>query len=159
MEDGIEEDNEISYNQAALIHPIGPIHFPNYYLPSGDCCSQQLPYYNEDPDKLILPSDMAAAGFYITNAYNHIFGNAASGGWAGFAFPMLDTPLKLHLGVTGVYPIRRPFKTPFRGNSAHSTGHWWFRASAIYFGGYLTQPGGKLRYTAGRVILYVDILS
>jgi len=42
---------------------------------------------------LLLPADIAASGFYITNMHNNIIGNSASGGWAGFAFPILNTPV------------------------------------------------------------------
>ena len=38
---------------------------------------------------------MSASGFYITNPYNDFVGNAASGGWAGFAMPSLPSPVKL----------------------------------------------------------------
>lgn len=38
-----------------------------------------------------LPADSAAAGFYISNAWNIVRGNAASGGWAGFAYVRIAT--------------------------------------------------------------------
>lgn len=37
-----------------------------------------------------------SAGFYITNAMNVFRGNAASGGWTGFAFPNLRFPINNH---------------------------------------------------------------
>eukprot|EP01113_Clastostelium_recurvatum_P039925 TRINITY_DN614_c1_g2_i1.p1 TRINITY_DN614_c1_g2~~TRINITY_DN614_c1_g2_i1.p1 ORF type:complete len:714 (+),score=84.18 TRINITY_DN614_c1_g2_i1:197-2143(+) len=94
---------------------------------------------------------MAAGCFYITNTYNDFVGNAASGGWAGFAMPSLRYPVKLHYGQPLV-PKNRPFKAPFRGNSAHSTGYWWATAAGIYVGGELQQngPSDPLRYTSGR---------
>ena len=45
---------------------------------------------------LLLPADVTASGFYITNANNSIIGNAASGGWAGFALPVLPRPVMAH---------------------------------------------------------------
>jgi hypothetical protein len=50
----------------------------------------------QESPTLLLPADIAAAGFYITNMHNNIIGNVASGGWAGFAFPNLDRPVGLH---------------------------------------------------------------
>lgn len=88
--------------------------------------------------------------FYITNTYNNIFGNAASGGWAGFSIPTLRRPVKLHNHITNVIPGNRPFQFPFRGNSAHSTGFWWQTAGGLYVGGELSEVNGVLRYTSGR---------
>ena len=94
---------------------------------------------------------MAAGCFYITNTYNDFVGNAASGGWSGFAMPSLLLPVKLHAGITNMAPRNRPLRSPFRGNSAHSTGYWWQTAGGIYVGGQLTQfSDGVLTYTSGR---------
>lgn len=69
-EDGIEVENEISFNLAAHIHAIGP------EPPHGG--GQSTPTYVQS-DQLTLPADVTAAGYYITNMYNTIVGNAASG--------------------------------------------------------------------------------
>lgn len=37
---------------------------------------------------LAEPTDAAAAGFYCANPNNAFLDNAASGGWAGFSFPV-----------------------------------------------------------------------
>jgi hypothetical protein len=50
----------------------------------------------EESQNLLLPADIAASGFYITNLHNVIIGNVASGGWAGFAFPILASPVGPH---------------------------------------------------------------
>ncbi len=36
------------------------------------------------------------------------------------------------------------------GNTAHSTGWWWYHAGAFYFGGSLYYSNGLLEYNAGR---------
>ena len=74
---------------------------------------------NESP-QLILPSDTGAAVFYITDASNRFIGNVASGGWAGFAFPNLPKPVKLHQTYLGgkFVPMSRPL-LEFKGNVAH----------------------------------------
>eukprot|EP01113_Clastostelium_recurvatum_P030352 TRINITY_DN3679_c0_g2_i2.p1 TRINITY_DN3679_c0_g2~~TRINITY_DN3679_c0_g2_i2.p1 ORF type:complete len:910 (+),score=157.18 TRINITY_DN3679_c0_g2_i2:178-2907(+) len=152
LEDGVEENNTLSFNQAAHIHPLGPFLNPSL-AQNGDAWNsgQYLAYYTNTPD-LILPSDMSAAAFYVTNTYNDFVGNAASGGWAGFAMPSLAYPVKLHYGKNTMCPKNRPFRSAFRGNSAHSSGFWWSRAGAVYVGGELRQDDatGTLSYTAGR---------
>jgi len=149
LEDGVEENNIWSYNQAAHIHPLGPYQNPSLGLNGDSWWSQGLSYYTQT-SSLLLPSDMAAGCFYITNTYNDIYGNAASGGWAGFSIPSLPLPVKLFASITNMSPANRPFRSPFRGNSAHSSGYWWATAGGIYVGGELSQPNGVLRYTAGR---------
>lgn len=150
LEDGVEEDNIISYNQAAHIHPLGPFQNPSINGGGDDFYGQYLSWYPENKD-LILPSDMSASGFYITNTYNDFIGNAASGGWAGFAMPTLKLPVKLFQNITNMKPSGRPFRTPFAGNSAHSSGYWWLSAGPIYVGGELRhRSDGVLEYTAGR---------
>jgi hypothetical protein len=150
LEDGVEENNTITFNQAALVHSLGPYQNPSLGLNGDSWWSQYLSWYT-DTSNLILPSDMAAGCFYITNPYNDIVGNAASGGWSGFAMPSLSYPVKLHYGKNTMSPKNRPFRTPFRGNSAHSTGFWWQTAGGIYVGGELQQQSnGVLRYTSGR---------
>ena len=104
-------------------------------------------------DELLLPADVTASGFYVTNANNRLVGNAASGGWAGFAFPELPSPVKLHRHLEGqLTPSARPILA-FDGNSAHSSSFWWSNAGAIYFGGKLwhaNSSSDELTYNAGR---------
>jgi G8 domain len=71
LEDGVEENNTLSFNLAAHIHKIGPD-------PPGKSYGQTLQDYKEGPN-LTLPADVTASGFYITNVHNNIIGNAASG--------------------------------------------------------------------------------
>ena len=80
-----------------------------------------------------MPADATASPFYITNAYNTLVGNAASGGWAGFAFPALRQPVKAHRNVASFTPESRTMLR-FEGNSAHSSGYWWYNAGAVYIG-------------------------
>ena len=83
---------------------------------------------------------------------NTIIGNAASGGWAGFALPELPQPVMAHRGQSSVTPSSRTFLA-FDGNTAHSTGFWWDHAGAIYVGGKLWHPtegSDALRYNPGR---------
>ena len=97
---------------------------------------------------------MTASGFYITNGWNHVLGNAASGGWGGFALPILPAPLKLHRTVQTT-PESRPLLS-FVGNSAHSSGFWWHSGGAVYVGGKLWEEydsasgAYSLRYNPGR---------
>lgn len=140
VEDGVEENNEISYNLAVRVNVIGEV--MGGEAQTGDTT-------NENAD-FPLPADSAAAGFYITNAYNTIIGNAASGGWAGFSFPNLPTPIKLSRSW-GVFPEKRP-TLKFLGNTAHSSGYAFPGGGCIYTGGLLWYPTGSdlLRYNNGR---------
>ena len=140
LEDGIEHDNRIEFNLGAHIHMIGP------EPPSGP--SQTTATYTRS-DTLNLPADVTASAFYITNIQNYIVGNAASGGWAGFTFPNLLTPL----GTSRSVKIRPSAVTGLSidGNTAHSTGWWWKSASGFYFGGSLYYNSNDvLEYQAGR---------
>jgi hypothetical protein len=56
LEDGVEENNTISFNLAAHIHTLGP-DFPRAW-------GQQLPAYVENK-KMTLPADIAASGFIL----------------------------------------------------------------------------------------------
>eukprot|EP00754_Rhynchopus_humris_P021028 Rhum_TRINITY_DN14723_c0_g2::Rhum_TRINITY_DN14723_c0_g2_i1::g.112480::m.112480 len=125
LEDGVEENNTISYNLAAAVDVV------------GDAAAG-------DPDRgvvaaaskvLVQPSDVSAACFYFSNAHNTIVGNAASGGWAGFGFPGLPAPLGVH-SAEDIEPRSRPLLR-FRGNTAHSSGWAWSSGAAVYFGGTL----------------------
>jgi hypothetical protein len=106
FEDGVEENNIVEYNLAAHISPI--------YQPAGDGAGGQSGATYNSIAQLIIPADTSAAGFYFLNSMNTIYGNAASGGWAGFAFPnaperignFIDTlPPGTHLN-----PLNRPLK-------------------------------------------------
>lgn len=103
--------------------------------------------------KLVLADDLSGSPFYFTNAYSAIIGNAASGGWAGFAFPNLPAPKGFFLNVKNFVPKNRPTLL-FKGNSAHSTGFWQGHAAGVYLGGNLkTDPAtGNTIYTAGRFL-------
>jgi hypothetical protein len=109
----------IESNLASLVHLFGKP--PNDMDASG-----QFMGWTTQSNWLALPADIAASGFYITNAFNTFTGNAAVGGWSGYAFPSLDAPVGLSRGVNLV-PKNRPTLV-FDGNSARSTGYWWGRA-------------------------------
>jgi hypothetical protein len=70
---------------------------------------------------LLLPADIAASGFYITNMHNKIIGNVASGGWAGFAFPNLDKPVGLHRTMN--YVPREKVALEIDGNTGTTIQH------------------------------------
>lgn len=70
LEDGVESNNTISFNLAALINNIGP---PN---PWGN--GQTTNVYQQS-STLTNPADVTASGYYITNVHNNLIGNAASG--------------------------------------------------------------------------------
>jgi len=139
LEDGVETDNNLTFNLAAHIHMIGP------EPPSGG--GQNIPIYTQS-DTLTLPADVTASGFYITNVQNNLIGNTASGGWAGFAFPNLPTPVGLSKDVN----IRPAAALPLTldGNTAHSSAWWWYHTGAFYFGGALYYENGVFKYNAGR---------
>jgi hypothetical protein len=143
LEDGTEERNTLSSNLAAHVHFIG--------VPARGG-AQFLPNVYANAQKLTQPADTTASGFYIANAYNIIINNAASGGWAGFAFPHLERPIGTN---TGAYmsPQQRPVLA-FDGNSGHSSAWWWGGAGVIYVGGKLVQQRASdptsLLYNPGR---------
>jgi hypothetical protein len=140
LEEGVEEENKIEFNLGALIHLIGP------RPPTGD--GQSLATYEKN-ENLNLPADVAASAFYITNVKNYIIGNAASGGWAGFAFPALPTPLGFNREKN--FRPSSVRELLIDGNSAHSTAWWWKSASAFYIGGSLYyNDNGVLEYQPGR---------
>jgi hypothetical protein len=147
LEDGTEERNTLSSNLAAHIHFIGR---PGRGPPgSHKFISDVL----ADPETLTQPADATASGFDISNAYNSIINNAASGGWAGFAFPQLQRPIGTNTAAQ-MSPSQRPVLA-FDGNSAHSSAWWWGAAGAVYIGGKLelqqaNTPTSPLRYNPGR---------
>ena len=143
LEDGVEEDNILSFNLAAHIHPVS-----NIIANAGG--GQYIPVFAQSKD-LINPADVTASGFYITNLHNDVIGNACSGGWSGYALPVLHSPIGSHKDVN-MRPGNRLTKI-FDGNTAHSTGWWWSHAGAIYSGGslyYSSQYPTRLEYNAGR---------
>jgi hypothetical protein len=151
-EDGVEENNTVQYNLAAHVHILGNMSDPSLGLSGDGFWGQYLSYYTNSTS-LLIPADMSAAPFYVTNMYNTIEGNAASGGWTGFSFPSLPAPIGDFRSTTNFNPANRPFKTPFRGNTAHSSGFWWASAAAFYFGGemkYTDSSKQTLTYTEGR---------
>jgi G8 domain len=82
LEDGVEENNVFSYDFAAHVHPLGPVQNPSLFINTnggGNFYGQQLSFIDEGPN-IILPSDLGASGFYITNPSNTFLGCAASGG-------------------------------------------------------------------------------
>lgn len=147
LEDGVEEFNSFLYNLGAHIHMIG------LELPDGD--GQTTQTYLQS-DTLTLPADNTASAFYITNVRNNVIGNAASGGWAGFAFPNLPEPL----GLSRSRNIRPSsvLSLTSDGNSAHSSGWWWHHAPAFYFGGalYYQQNSDELEYNPGRSFNFAE---
>ena len=122
LEDGVEEHNTLAYNLAAHVHFIGAP-----ARASGQHCEDV-----DESDDLRLPADVAAAGFYITNGRNYVVGNAASGGWAGFALPELPAPVRSCRGERTVPSAKDVLR--FEGNTAHSAGWWWTSAGQICSG-------------------------
>jgi len=165
-EDGMEENHTISYNLGAHIHILGPYwqssesiaeDLPNSFKHSSGSQSfgSQFTNWVKANPNLVLADDIAASPFYFTNSYSEIYGNAASGGWAGFAFPNLAAPIGNAYKNTWYVPRNRPLRL-FKGNSAHSTGYWQSKAAGVYLGGNLklietpTASTSGTQYTAGR---------
>jgi hypothetical protein len=140
LEDGVEEENTLSYNLAAHIH----------FISSPAIGRGQNVNPVVESLTLTLPADITASGFYITNVHNRIIGNVAVGGWSGFAFPVLNNPIGAHRDLVDFNPSERT-TLEVDGNTAHSTAHFWGHAAAFYFGGSLYYNGdGVLEYNAGR---------
>ncbi|KAK2078299.1 hypothetical protein QBZ16_004168 [Prototheca wickerhamii] len=139
LEDGVEELNTIQHNLAALVRVMG--------TPSSGV-DQSGTTTATSSSGLENPSDNSASGFYVTNPRNSIVGNAASGGYSGFFYPVLPAPLGLNRAVPLV-PSTRPMLL-FDGNSAHSSGYFWENAGCIYFGGKIYYVGNDLTYNSGR---------
>jgi hypothetical protein len=148
LEDGVEVNNSFMHNLVAHVHMLGPRIASNF--------DQYIETFVESPD-LKLPADVSASGFYITNVQNNVVGNAASGGWAGFAFPNLLEPMGLSRGTVKMRPSSaRPLTID--GNTAHSTGWWWVNAGAFYFGGVLKYNDQNLMtYNPGRSTATEDL--
>ncbi|ORY52977.1 hypothetical protein BCR33DRAFT_761302 [Rhizoclosmatium globosum] len=127
IEDGIEEDNTFSYNLAAHIHFLGAPTKPSNFW------SQGLDTVMQDPVNLIVPTDVSAACFYITNPKNSLSETQpAEVGWI-------------------LVPYARPLKQ-FEGNSAHSTGFWWGNAAGVYMGVSSKQKLMDYKLNPGRVV-------
>jgi len=153
LEDGVEEQNTFENNLASLVHPLFGGE-DNFFPVSGPGQSQEFPKSLSVSPTLLLPADSTASGFYITNKFNKFIGNAASGGWSGFAFPGLRTPIGEHRFSRLAAPVARPTLI-FRGNSAHSSGYYWSAGGCLYVGGFLGfSPGfpsnASLVYNPGR---------
>ena len=152
MESGNEERNEVSFNLGAHVHMIG-------FLPIRGQATDAA-FTSADLGGAEIPADGAASPFYISNMYNNFTGNAAVGGFSGFA--MVSFPKVLGDWPPGVpaddsyVPKNRPsLPDGFYGNSARSTGYWWNRGACFYVGGVLhvtDQSTGALEYIPGRVV-------
>eukprot|EP01065_Artemidia_motanka_P046222 TRINITY_DN6954_c0_g1_i2.p1 TRINITY_DN6954_c0_g1~~TRINITY_DN6954_c0_g1_i2.p1 ORF type:complete len:1953 (+),score=506.49 TRINITY_DN6954_c0_g1_i2:51-5909(+) len=151
VEDGVEENNTFTYNLAARIKPIGAPAYGGQQV--GDDFKQDKVLDWLGGTTRAQPADSTASGFYFSNSYNTIVGNAASGGWAGFSFPGLPRPIGMHRSVTDIDPSSCPLKE-FNGNSAHSNSYYWHQAGAVYIGGTLEYEnkgkGDLLTYNSGR---------
>jgi len=130
LEDAVEVNNVISHNLVAHVHPIAPhdkpcIDYDGYSEGSG--------YANADwitsNASRLIPSDITPACFYCTNPKNRWIGNAASGGFTGFIFPVVTSPLGasyLAADVEGrAYEPMSEDLLEFDGNAAHSSGQWF----------------------------------
>ena len=157
LEDGVEEENTFQHNLASLVHPLfagaaNSVGGANFFPASGPGASQEFSSYLGVSEALLLPADATASGFYITNARNRFVGNAASGGWSGFQFPVLQEPIGSHRNSGLPSPRLRP-TLEFRGNTAHSSGFYWTAAGCIYVSGGLFYPSASdpsLAYNPGR---------
>eukprot|EP00755_Sulcionema_specki_P024031 Sspe_Gene.80330::Locus_50660_Transcript_1_1_Confidence_1.000_Length_4509::g.80330::m.80330 len=135
---GTEEGNEIMYNLVSHVRALGETANFNFNPMEGN-------KYKQQPG-LAFPPDAAAAGYLITNLHNRIVGNVASGGWAGFSFPVLPAPLD---GSSQLTPSARP-PLELDGNVAHSSGTVYKMGGCVYFGGQLVVEDGLLVYHTGR---------
>ncbi|KAL1511579.1 hypothetical protein AB1Y20_006373 [Prymnesium parvum] len=143
LESGYEENNTIGHNLAAFIHPIGRIMTQS---------NAQFGFDVWERSNLSVPADTTASAFYFLNLYNTFVGNAASGGWSGFAMPTAEEVIgagREHLA--GFDPSLRPTKE-FDGNTVHSSGYFWALGSCFYLGGRLwhDEASGLLVYNGGR---------
>ncbi|RMZ52666.1 hypothetical protein APUTEX25_000785, partial [Auxenochlorella protothecoides] len=140
LEDGVEEQNVIDRNLAMFVNILGT---------AAAGIDQSGVTLTTSGTGLENPSDSSAAGFYITNPYNTLTNNAASGGYSGFFYPVLPAPIGLSRS-TQLVPSQRPL-LKFDSNTAHSSGYYWENAGCIYFGGKLYYNGNDLTYYSGRV--------
>ncbi|GBG34566.1 G8 domain-containing protein DDB_G0286311 [Hondaea fermentalgiana] len=145
-EDGVEENSTIAYNLGAHVH------FMEFPRTSSNQYMDTVASY----ENLTQPADVTASPFYVTRAYHRIVGNAASGGYAGFAIVRMPEPTMNYRDMVfgkGGKPDQRPF-LEFDGNSCHSAGYWWTRAPCIYVGGRLEHLDDTdvLYYNPGREV-------
>ncbi|GBG30555.1 G8 domain-containing protein DDB_G0286897 [Hondaea fermentalgiana] len=146
-EDGVEEKNTLAYNLASHVH------FMEYPRTSGAQFMDNV--YSSD--MLTQPADTTASGIYITNAYNSYIGNAASGGYAGFAIVKMPKAIMFYRDLEfdpGMTPEERPF-IEFDGNTCHGTGIWWVMGGCIYVGGkleHVDDSSDDLVYNPGREV-------
>ena len=150
IEDGVEENNTISHNLAAYVHPIGTPAAGG--AQGGAQFLQDVQAGGLRSGERVQPADATASGYYFSNTYNTIIGNVASGGWAGFSFPSLPRAIGNHRD-DAFAPNSRPTLI-FYGNTAHSSGSYWQTGGCIYFGGQLGYDDDNdqlLKYSSGRV--------
>lgn len=140
LEDGVEEDNLISYNLIAHVHVIKPHANPwiDYDPPGGTF--DNIPWIVPEPDR-VVPSDLTPAAFYCTNPRNIWIGNVASGGFTGFIFPVVSTALgqSYATAAAGYEPMTKDL-LQFDGNTAHSSGQWFMNGACIYVGAQIINP-------------------
>ena len=160
FEDAVEERTNCSYNLAAHVHPILR---PAVSILNFSPQTSEIFYASAT---LAGPFDVSASGFYLPNAYNTLVGNAASGGWSGYAFPNTPLPLGQFRGTLKPDSPYCPWSRPilrFEGNSAHSCGFYGQNGACIYVGAWLgyagtanypgnaSTPNTVLTYQTGRV--------
>lgn len=135
LEDAVEENNLMEFNLAAHINIINVLSDYGEFTQAGVLVKSQ-------PNR-IVPTDATAVGFYCTNGKNRWVGNAASGGFAGFQFPVVPKALGNSALANPTYKPDSFELLQFEGNSAHSTGYYWSNSACIYIGGHLTEatPG------------------
>jgi len=141
IEDGIEEKNSFVYNLAIRIKTIG--------TPAAG--ETQLGDEFVQDSSAVQPADHAAGCYYITNSYNVFLGNAASGGWTGYSFITVNTPLGPSAGFNPAVPSSRPVLL-FEGNTGHSAGESWVTGSCMYTGGRIWEDSTPTvtHYDSGR---------
>lgn len=142
LEDGVEENSTISFNLAARVAYIGN------FATGGSQFMENLP---ATADR-ILPADSAAAGFYISNMWNYVRGNAASGGWSGIILPHFKVPTGEFKGTSMPIAPKDKAALEFSGNTAHSSGYYFaIFGGCLYSGGLLWyDSNGVLTYNGGR---------
>jgi hypothetical protein len=145
LEDGVEFDNELSFNLAAKTKIMGST------STSDINTIPQQGFTRLDSPDMVQPADRAASGFYIPNGNNRLIGNASSGGFSGYSFPNL--PRALGGSPERIFPFNYAV-SHFDGNTAHTAGYLWDKGGCIYAGGVLRvvtvagQP--RLEYQSGR---------
>ena len=149
LEDGVENGNTLECNLASWVHTL----YKGAYFPTTGTASGQFMDDQNTSPYLLLPADTTASAFYITNVNNNFTGNVAAGGWSGFVFPILPTPIGLSR-YTPAPPPQSIATAVFDGNVAHSSGFWWNLGGCIYVGGllqYSSTSATTLTYNPGRL--------